>query len=95
MTTLIAPPGKIILRKYTQTTKSGIEVPEAQKGESQLGIVYAFGEHLKNDPRLVLAVGDKVIFKKYVSNALYIPELDDKFDFLEYSDIVAVISEEK
>ncbi len=90
MPTLIAPPGKIILKKYTEKTVSGIVVPEGEKGESRIGVVYAFGEKRKDDPEIILTVGDKVIFKKYVSNSLYVAGINEKFDFVEYDDIVAV-----
>ena len=92
---LIAPEGKIILSQYTQQTKSGIIVPDAEKGESRIGIVYAFGAPLKKDPKIKLKKGQLIVFKKYVSNTLFISEINDSFDFLEYEDIVAILTEEK
>jgi co-chaperonin GroES (HSP10) len=90
---LTAPDGKIVLKKYTEKTLSGIEVPKGEKNESRIGEVYSFGKPLEKDPKINLKVGMKIVFKKYVSNDLYIAELNEKFDFIEYDDVCAVLEE--
>jgi len=88
---LIAPEGKIVLKKHSEKTASGLDVPAGEKNESRIGEVYAFGNPLEKDPKIKLKVGMKIVFKKYVSNDLYIAELNEKFDFIEYDDICAVL----
>ena len=96
MIKLLTPDGKIVLKQYTPKTNSGIiEVPTGEKEQSRVGIVYDFGKPRKEDPQLTLKVGQKIIFKKYVSNSLYVPEFDEKFDFIEYDDVCAVMLEEE
>lgn len=90
----IVPEGKIVLKKYLQRTKSGLDVPEPQKGESRIGIVEAFGAPRDKDPKVTLTVGQRIVFKKYVSNSLYIPDYDGTFDFIEYDDICWVLPAE-
>lgn len=95
MAKLRAPEGKIILEKFISQTDSGLEVPEGAKGESRIGIVHSFGKPRKDDPKINLVKGMKLIFKKYVSNTLYVPQIGGNFDFIEYDDIVAILVEGK
>lgn len=91
---LIAPDGKIILEHFEAETPSGLLAGE-EKGEPRMGIVYAFGNPLEKDPQIKLNVGAKVCIKKYVSNPLYIPELNKRFIFVDYDDITAILTEKK
>jgi co-chaperonin GroES (HSP10) len=93
MVKLIAPDGKIVLKKYTEKTASGLEVPGGDKDQSRIGEVYAFGKPLEKDPKIELKKGQKIVFKKYVSNDLYIAELNEKFDFIEYEDVCAILED--
>lgn len=94
MLDLLAPDGKIILEHFEQKTPSGLDVPD-EKGEPRMGIVFGFGKPLEKDPQIKLEIGQKVCIKKYVSNPLYIPELNKKFIFVDYDDITAILVEKK
>lgn len=94
VTDLIAPDGKIVLEEYTPELASGMSLPQGQ-GEPRVGIVYAFGNPKKDDPFIKLKKGQKVCIKKYVSNPLYIPELNKNLIFVDYDDITAILVEGK
>ena len=92
ITGIVAPDGKIILEEYEPTTSSGLPVPK-KEGEPRVGIVFAFGKPLEKDPQIALKAGQKVCIKKYVSNPLYVPELNKKFIFVDYDDITGIFLE--
>lgn len=94
MLDLVAPDGKIILEHFEAETPSGLSVGE-DKGEPRMGIVFGFGKPLEKDPQIKLTVGQKVCIKKYVSNPLYIPQLNKRFIFVDYDDITAILVEKK
>jgi co-chaperonin GroES (HSP10) len=94
MVDLIAPEGKIILEQYIQQTPSGMDMPE-KSGEPRVGIVYAFGEPKKDDPKVDLKKGQKVVIKKYVSSPLFVAELGKSFIFVDYDDVTAILKEGK
>jgi hypothetical protein len=87
-----APDGKIVLEEYIPETSSGLTLPQSQ-GEPRVGIVYAFGNPLERDPKIILKKGMYVCIKKYVSNPLYVPELNKKFIFIDYDDVTAILVE--
>lgn len=91
---LIAPPGKIIITEFEQATPSSMPLPRGEKEEQRLGLIYAFGDPINDDPVIKLKKGQKIIFKKYVSNPFYLAGLDEKFNFIEYDDIVALLEDE-
>jgi len=89
---VIAPEGKIVLEEYEPETASGISVPK-KEGEPRVGIVYAFGSPLEKDPKIKLKKGMKVCIKRYVSNPLYLPEINKKLIFIDYDDITGILVE--
>jgi chaperonin GroES len=64
-----------------EKTKSGLYVPDTAKERPQEGEVLAVGPGALNDKGEIIAmnvaVGDKVIFKKYAGNSI-------KYDGVEY-----------
>lgn len=78
----------LILKTAKQETKSGLDVPNAQKDAPQIGTIYKIG---KGTPPVPLHVGDVVVFKKYMGNKMFIPQIGEDLDFLPFEDIMAVI----
>lgn len=95
MTNLKAFPGQIILKPYESTTPSGLPAPKGEK-DPRFGIIHSFGEPVKDEHKgIKLKVGQKIIFAKYVSEALYVPEVNDNFFFIDYSDLYGELVEEE
>jgi len=69
------------IEETEEKTKSGLYVPDTAKERPQEGQVLAVGPGAVNDRGeiipMAVAVGDKVIFKKYAGNSI-------KFDGEEY-----------
>lgn len=82
----------VILTIVQQPTLSGLEVPSSTKEKPQIGTVYKIG---KGKLPLPLKIGDTVIFKKYMGDRKFIPQLGKEFDFIPFDDIVAVLTETK
>jgi|WetSurMetagenome_2_1015567.scaffolds.fasta_scaffold612812_1 co-chaperonin GroES (HSP10) len=83
--------GYIILKTIQQTTPSGLEVPTTDESMPVVGTVYKIGE---GKLPLPVVEGDILVFKKYLSNKVYLAEIGESLDFVRFVDIVAVIKEE-
>lgn len=79
----------------TETTKSGIVIPETvQKEKAEKGEVIAIGpgKMMENGTRgaMAVSVGDKVMFKKYSPDEIKID--GQELLILDESDILAIIA---
>lgn len=92
MKTILPAKEWIILTTTKQETKSGLDVPTAQKDAPQIGTIYKIG---KGTPPVPMKVGDIVVFKKYMGNKMFISEVGEELDFLPFEDIMAVIPKGK
>lgn len=82
---------RVVIKKIEaeETTKSGIVLPGSAKEKPQMAEVIAIGPDVNRDDKVVLNVGDKVIFSKYSGNEV---KLDgEEYTILNLSDILAVI----
>ncbi|OIP57883.1 MAG: co-chaperone GroES [Candidatus Levybacteria bacterium CG_4_10_14_0_2_um_filter_36_16] len=75
-------------------TASGIYLPDSVKEKPQIGIVMAVGEgkvSLKGDrEKMVLKVGDKVMYKKWGGNEIKVGNED--WTIVGQEDVLAVVS---
>lgn len=89
MSDIISAKNRVILKPQpTQKNKSGLELPTADKDMPQIGVVYKMGV---DKPPLPMKIGDTVVYEKYLTNRLYIPQLGEELDFIKYENICAVI----
>lgn len=89
--TILPAKNYIILKPVISKTSSGLEVPMGDKDMPVTGEVFKIGE---GKLPLDIKIGDLLVFKKYLSNKIYIPELGEDFDFVRFVDCVAVIKKE-
>lgn len=80
----------VIIREVTHQTKSGLQAVETGKNKPEIGEVIAIG---KGELPLVIKVGDKIIYRKYMANQVYIPIVGEELNFIDFKDIVGVIKE--
>lgn len=80
----------VILTIPQQETKSGLVAPTTTKDTPQVGTVYKIGAGTKPVP---FKVGDTLIFKKYMGDRKFIPQIGEELEFIPFDDIVAVLSE--
>ena len=80
----------VILKSYTEKTKSGVEIPEAEEGMPQTGEVLEIGAGKQPFPRK-LKKGDIVLFKKYLSNRFWVGSLQLNIDAIRFEDLVAIL----
>lgn len=71
-----------------QETKSGIVIPSSGKQIPEIGIVHKVGkEKEKGDLSFPLKPGDKIVYRKYSDNKVYIE--NQYYNFIDFKDIVA------
>ena len=83
-------PGYVIIepKEVDQTTSSGLYVPKTGEEKPEEGLVLAVGNRTKEeDPPC--KKGDRVIYKKWASHT--IKRKDKTYEFLKFSDILAVL----
>ena len=80
--------------EQTQTTPSGIVLPDSAKEKPQVGQVMAVGPGATNDDGKLLPmkikVGQKVLYKKWGGNEVKVG--NEEWTIVEQKDILAVIS---
>ena len=76
----------VILRSVRQKTKSGLEAVETGKNAPEIGEVVDFG---KGTPPIAIHKGDTIIYMKYMENKVFIPQIGEEFNFIEFKNIVA------
>ena len=72
-------------------TKSGIVVPSGNEKRPESGIVIAIGEAGKDGTPIKMKVGDKIVFRRYSDNRIYIE--GKEYNFIHFKDIVGVIND--
>lgn len=88
---MIKPAKKIIIcTKDVDTNDSGVYIPTDEKNKPEVGVVYAIGS---GEPPINVKVGDRVVYRKYSESEVFIN--NEKYNFLDFKDIVAVITKEK
>jgi len=82
---------RVVIKKIEaeETTKSGIVLPGSAKEKPQMAEVIAIGPDVNKDDKIVLNVGDKVIFSKYAGNEVKID--GEEYTILNLNDILAVV----
>lgn len=65
--------------------KSGIQMIAQEKGEPEVGIVYAIGT---GKLPINIKIGDKIVYRKYTENKVFIGGA--RYNFVRFEDIVAV-----
>ncbi|SEF40547.1 chaperonin GroES [Caloramator fervidus] len=82
---------RVVIKKIEaeETTKSGIVLPGSAKEKPQMAEVIAIGPDVNKDDKVVLNVGDKVIFSKYAGNEVKID--GEEYTILNLNDILAVV----
>lgn len=89
----IIPAAKFIILKPTiQKTLSNLDIPAGDKDMPVTGTVYKIG---KGKLPMPIHIGDMVIFKKYLTNKVYIAEIGEELDFVRFEDVVAVLPKKK
>lgn len=83
----LIPATKIVICKDAprEKLKSGIELPTMEKGEPEVGIVYAIGTGKRP---VAMKVGDKIVYRKYSDNKVFIGGA--RYNFVRFEDVVAV-----
>lgn len=83
----LIPANKIVICKDAprEKLKSGVELINQEKGEPEVGIVYAIGTGKRP---VALKVGDKIVYRKYSENKVFIG--GTRYNFVRFEDIVAV-----
>ncbi len=95
--TKIQPLFSYVLIKPVQaetTTASGIVIPDtAQEKQSQMGEVLAIGPGFESEDgretKMILKVGDKVVYKKWGGNEIKVDGVE--YMLMEQKDIMAVV----
>jgi co-chaperonin GroES (HSP10) len=83
----------VLLRPVGEAkTKSGILIPDAQDKKPEMGIVYKVGEG-KQPFSVPLKKGDRVLYKKYMSNEMDITDIGEKVNPIAFEDLVALFRE--
>ncbi len=79
--------------EQTQTTPSGIVIPETAKEKPQVGIVMAVGSGTTNDQGklvpMVVKVGQKVLYKKWGGNEVKVGT--EEWLLIEQKDIMGIV----
>lgn len=96
--TKIQPLFSYVLIKPVQaetTTASGIVIPDtAQEKQSQMGEVLAIGPGFASEDgresKIILKVGDKVVYKKWGGNEIKVDGVE--YMLMEQKDIMAIVS---
>jgi co-chaperonin GroES (HSP10) len=76
----------VVLRPVQLKTKSGLQGVETGRNAPEIGEVIGFGE---GTPPVKIAVGDTVVYRKYVDNKVYIPQEGEELNFVDFKEIVA------
>ncbi len=87
---------KVVLKeeKMSETTNSGIFLPVSDKEKPQIATVISVGEGGfvdGKDVKMVVKVGDKVVFSKYAGSNIKID--GEEFVVVRQADILAVIED--
>lgn len=76
----------VILKAKRLETKSGLESVETGKNAPEIGEVVAIG---KGVPPIKIEIGDTVVYRKYMDNKVYIPQVGEELNFVDFKEIVA------
>ncbi len=79
--------------EHSQTTPSGIVIPETAKEKPQIGLVMAVGAGTTNDQGkvvpMVVKVGQKVLYKKWGGNEVKVGT--EEWLLIEQKDIMGIV----
>lgn len=79
--------------EHSQTTPSGIVIPETAKEKPQVGLVMAVGSGATNDQGkvvpMVVKVGQKVLYKKWGGNEVKVGT--EEWLLIEQKDIMGIV----
>jgi co-chaperonin GroES (HSP10) len=88
----LVPSKEVVILKpmSMKQTKSGlyIPLPENNKERQEFGEVFAIGT---GDKPVDFKEGDIVIYRRYSDNDIDIPQLGEKYNFIDFKDIMAVM----
>jgi len=87
---------KVVLKeeKLNETSKSGIFLPVSDKEKPQIATVISVGEGGfidGKDVKMIVNVGDKVVFSKYAGSNIKIN--NDEYVVVRQADILAIIED--
>lgn len=92
MTKIVAAANTVVCIKVEpEKTKSGLEIPVADgKNAPEIGKVYDIGpEKKKGDLPIKVAVGDRIVYRRYTDNKVLINS--EEYNFIDFKDIVGII----
>lgn len=91
---LYAAKNYVLLKPLGETkSKSGIYVPVKQEKKPEMGIVFKIGAGTQPFP-VKMKEGDRVMFKKYMSNEMELPSVAEKLNPVAFEDLTVLIRED-
>ncbi len=86
MESIIPAKNIVILKSVKLTTKSGLESVETGRNAPEIGEVVRIGKGILP---VKIKVGDTVVYRKYMENKVYVPQVGEELNFIDFKELVA------